>query len=153
MLVSKAMACAIVLALGCGLAEAQMQPRNGEITLKNGKTRAFKYIGNGYSDKDFQYAEEPDDLKPSFSDMTNLDLSGVAEIDFVEMTKKESSLVAKVFALQSGGVQVRKANVLLRDGRKLDGVFLPFIFGGTWGDGTISGHLLDLKIVKITFTK
>lgn len=145
MLVSKAMACAIVLALGCGLAEAQMQPRNGEITLKNGKTRAFKYIGNGYSDKDFQYAEEPDDLKPSFSDMTNLDLSGVAEIDFVEMTKKRALLLPRSLLYNPAGCRFGRPTFCCATAESLTAYFYRSSLGGRGVTAPYQATFLTLK--------
>jgi hypothetical protein len=150
----KALGCAIVLAFFCGLGQAQTDNVSGEITFANGKTQNFTRFSTGYSQDVLFYADNLEDLRAvfkhgsyQFSEMRSAKYSGLSEIDFVEMSKEETSVVEKG---AGPGDDVRKVNLLLRDGRKLEGVFITFAFSGWWGDGTLSGKLVGPKVAKVT---
>lgn len=133
----------------------------GEIQFKNGKKQGLTSISVGFRDEIIHYFEDIADCKgwEGFSTATiyvatpsirRIEYSAVAKIDFLEMAKGEIIAAKPITSLWG---EVRKANILLRDGKKLSGVFIPFVDTAKWHDGALSGALRDPKIVSLVFPK
>jgi len=163
----KSIGCLMILAAlwSTALAQQRRETTSGEITFKNGKKQTFTSFSNGYSSENLQYLEEMADFNEysglnSGASVRAAKLSSLANIEFVEMTKEERNGIDAAAAARkvSYGVpfsssEFRKANITLQNRKKLEGVFVPFMAGAKWSDGSVEGDPRDQKIVSITFTR